>query len=34
MEFSAWITLIVTAGVLFGGLFWSVAIAMRKKDEQ
>ncbi len=31
MPLSAWITFVIVAGVLFGGLAWSVIIALRKK---
>jgi len=34
MPFSAWLTLIIVGGVLFGGLAWSVKIAMRGEKKK
>jgi len=34
MPFSAWLTLIIVAGVLFGGLAWSIKIAMRGNGDK
>lgn len=34
MPFSAWLTLIIVGGVLFGGLAWSIKIALKAGNEK
>ncbi|GEM_PF-3213971 len=34
MPLSAWITLIIVGGILFGGVAWSIIIALKKNNEQ